>query len=155
VKIVRTIAVAAAGLTLAGCGGGGPKYVPVSGVVTLNGKPYGKAVVSFQPLSTPGNPNPGRGSTSYTDANGRFVLKSDDGRNGAVVGKHRVQIQTRRDTMTEFNPETGSPDGGPARPKGEIDPIPLEWYGETSKKEFEVPPEGTDKADFNIVTKRP
>ena len=56
-----------------GCGGG-PEFVPVSGVVTLNGKPYGKAAVSFQPIGTTENPNPGRGSSAYTDENGRFRL---------------------------------------------------------------------------------
>ena len=70
---------AAGGLLAAvvGCSGG-PKFAPVSGVVTLDGKPYAKAVVSFQPIGTADNPNPGRGSSAYTDENGRFVLKSDD-----------------------------------------------------------------------------
>jgi hypothetical protein len=155
-KLVPIIAVAA-GLLLvgaAGCGGG-PRYVKVSGVVTLNGKPYQNAVVSFQPLATKDNPNPGRGSSGYTDANGRFTLKSDEGQTGAVVGKHRIRIMTRRDTAAaEFDPTVGSPDSGPkARGKVEIEPIPPEWYA-TSTKEFEVPAGGTDKANFDIVTRK-
>src|SRR5688500_15770406 len=97
---VRGLAVAATGMLLAGaagCGGGGPKYVKVSGVVTLNGKPYPRAVVVFQPIAADQSVNPGRGSSAYTDENGRFELTTDDGHHGAIVGKHRVRIQTRRD----------------------------------------------------------
>lgn len=137
-----------------GCGGGSPKYVPVSGIVTVNGKPYPNAVVSFQPKGSKENPNPGQGSAAFTDANGRFVLKTRDNQNGAVVGKHQVRIQTRRDNTTgEFNKETGSPDQGPrVAAKPPIDPIGVEWYGSDSNKEFDVPPSGTDQANFDIVS---
>ena len=131
-----------------GCGGG-PKFAPVSGVVTLNGKPYGKAAVSFQPIGSTENPNPGRGSAAYTDENGRFVLMSDDHR-GAVAGKHLVRITTRSEAMAG-EPGLGSPDNAPA--KRPVEPIPLEWNWQ-SEKQFEVPPGGTDKANFDIVTKK-
>jgi hypothetical protein len=140
-------------LAAAGCGSG-PGYAPVSGVVTLDGKPYGEAVVSFQPIATEGNPNPGRGSSGETDATGRFVLKTDDLKEGAVVGKHRVRIMTRgNDVVTGFDPATGSPDSTPVAPRGKIDPIPLEWNA-YSDKEFEVPAGGTDKANFDIISKK-
>jgi hypothetical protein len=136
---------------LLGCGG--TKYVPVSGVITLDGKPYGEAVVTFQPQLTPGNPNPGRGSSAETDAEGRYVLKTDDGTPGAVPGKHKVRIMTRgADPMAAFDPQKGSPDGvlsAPAK-RGKIDPIPDEWRD----KEFDVPREGTDKANFDITSRR-
>lgn len=143
----------AAGVLLAaavGCGGGGPKYVKVSGVVTLDGKPYNKAVVSFQPIGDKDNPNPGRGSSAYTDENGRFVLVTDDDVQGAVVGKHRVRIMTKGNDVVGQS-DTGSPDGAP--PPKNLDPIPPEWNA-LSDKEFVVPPEGTDKADFAIETKK-
>jgi len=139
-----------------GCGNGGPQYVGVSGVVTLNGKPYKGAVVNFQPSATPDNPNPGRGSYGHTDENGRFTLVVDDQVKGAVVGKHRVRIASLQDsTRTDFDPALGTPDGGElkARPKRLFDPIPPEW-NEQSKKEFDVPPGGTGKANFDIVTKK-
>ena len=134
----------------AGCGVS--KYAPVSGVVKINGQPYGKAVVSFQPMSTEGNPNPGRGSSSYTDADGRYELVSDDNVKGAVVGKHRVRIMTEGGNVVGQDPTKAdevAPDGAPARK--EVDPIPPEWYSGEGK-EFEVPPGGTDKADFDIIT---
>jgi hypothetical protein len=141
----------AAGALLAiaiGCSGD-PKFVPVSGVVSLDGKPYGKAAVSFQPIGSMENPNPGRGSSAYTDDSGQFVLISDDNK-GAVVGKHLVRITTRSKELVG-EPGVGSPDGTPVnRP---VDPIPPEWNSQ-STKEFVVPPGGTDKANFEIVTKK-
>jgi hypothetical protein len=134
----------------AGCGGGGPNYVPVSGVVTLDGKPYGEAVVVFSPKGTDANPNPGRTSAGETDKDGKFSLKTDDLHVGAVVGKHLIKVQTRGEVV-QFDPATGSPDNAPTNLKR--DPIPAEW-NTMSAKEFEVPPGGTDKANFDIVTKK-
>ena len=144
---LRIVFALSATALLIGCSGS--KFVPVSGVVKLDGKPYGKAAVSFQPIGTQDNPNPGRGSSAYTDENGRFVLISDEN-DGAVVGKHRIRITTRGREM-ETSPEGGSPDGAPvSRP---VEPIPAEWHSE-SEKEFEVPPGGTDQANFDIVGKK-
>jgi hypothetical protein len=133
-----------------GCSGG-PRYAPVSGVVTLDGKPYAKAVVSFQPVATEGNPNPGRGSSAYTDENGRFVLKSDNEVNGAVVGKHLVRIMTRGNDVVGQDGDAGTPDETPL--KREVDPIPPEWNA-LSQKHFDVPSGGTDQANFDIVTRQ-
>jgi hypothetical protein len=146
---------AAAVLLSASAGCGGPKYVKVSGVVKLDGKPYKNAVVSFQPIGTAQNQAPGRGSSALTDENGHYTLVTDDGHPGAVVGKHRVRIQTKRDDPTTyFDPAVGSPDN-PAQgaKKPQIDPIPLEWYSDQSTKEFDVPSGGTDQANFDIQTK--
>jgi len=139
-----------AALICFGCSGD-TKYAPVSGIVTIDGKPYGKAVVSFQPIGSKENPNPGRGSSAYTDENGRFVLKSDNGNDGAVVGKHLVRIMTKGNNVVGQDPNGSSDDGAPA--KREVDPIPPEWNA-TSTKEFEVPAGGTDKANFEITTKK-
>ena len=141
-------------LQAAGCDGGGPKYAPTSGVITLDGKPYPDAVISFQPHGTAGNPNPGRGSSAYTDETGRFVLQTDDGNEGAAVGKHLVRIMTKgTDVVPNYDPDVGSPDQAAAPPKKRFDPIPPEW-STNSTKEFEVPPGGTDQANFDIVTRK-
>jgi hypothetical protein len=148
----RVTAAAAAVLALlagAGCGGG-PKYVPVSGVVMLDGKPYGKAVVSFQPIGTAENPNPGRGSSAYTDENGRFVLKCDDGTDGAVIGKHTVRIMTKGNEVVQLAEGGGSVDGGGPVGKN-VDPIPAEW-GTESKKEVDVPAAGLSDLKFEITS---
>ena len=127
-----------------------PRFAPVSGVVTLNGKPYPLGVVSFQPMGTKENPNPGRGSSAFTDANGKFSLKCDGTMDGAIVGKHLVRIMSRSEGATSIKPGTSSPDGAPTSRKS-ADPIPPEWNGE-SKVEFEVPAGGSDKANFDIKT---
>jgi hypothetical protein len=148
--MTRLRLLAAGGLLAAvvGCSGG-PTYAPVSGVVKLDGKPYPKAVVSFQPVGTADNPNPGRGSSAYTDENGRFVLMSDDQVMGAVVGKHLVRIMTRGNDVVGQSPEGGTPDETPQ--KRVLDPIPPEWNA-LSQIHFDVPSGGTDQANFDIAT---
>ena len=95
----------------------------------------------------------GRGSSAFTDANGRFELQTDDGNKGAVPGKHRIRIMTKGEQITiDYATET-SPDDLPAGTKPRVDPIPRSWNVD-SDKEFDVPTTGTDKADFDISTKR-
>src|SRR5262245_54218935 len=135
-RIARAAALAALFFT-SGCGDG-PRYASVSGTVRLNGEPYPNAVVSFQPIGSANNENPGRGSNAITDANGRFVLRTDDGQSGAVVGTHRVRIMTKYEGQP-IDPNIGSPDNAPPPRKGAFrDPIPLEWNAD-SQKTFEVP----------------
>ena len=147
---LRVLAAGALLAAVVGCSGG-PSYVSVSGVVTLDGEPYGKAVVTFQPIGTPDNPEPGRGSSAYTDEKGRFVLQHD-GRDGSVVGKHRVRISTRgNDVVGQPAEGTGSSDESPA--KGPVDPITPEWNA-LSNVDFDVPAGGTDKANFDIKSRK-
>src|SRR5205807_1247913 len=111
IPVLRGSAAAALFLVAVGCGG--TKYVPVSGVVMVDGKPYKNAIVSFQPVSSQENPNPGRGSTALTDDNGHFTLMTDDGKPGAVPGKHKIRIQTKRDDPTAYtDPARPGPDEG-------------------------------------------
>ncbi|MBI3462236.1 MAG: hypothetical protein HY000_04130 [Planctomycetes bacterium] len=149
-RLVGLCALALAILALTGCDSG-PNYVPVSGVVTLDGKPYPDAVVLFMPRAPEPGEDPGRGSSSYTDANGRFQLKTMDGDEGAVVGKHTVQI-TSKGTVMEIDPEVGSPDDFARGTQFKVDPIPREWAN--PGKDFEVPSGGTDQANFDIVSKK-
>jgi len=151
----RTFALAAcfALVFLSGCSRG-PKLVPVSGVVKVNGKPYPNAVVSFQPVGSKNAENPGRGSVGITDENGRFTLQYDGQKPGALVGQHRVRIYTQMGggiPDTEGDPEAASKAAkqGKSRPERLIEPIPAEWH-ENSTKTFEVPKDGTSEANFNI-----
>lgn len=128
---------------LAGCSKDKPKVVPVSGTVYMDGQPLANVDVAFQPIGSKENPNPGRGSTGRTDEHGHFTLMIDGEIDGAVVARHRVCISSVQ--KTEFNPETGSPDG--ERVEREI--IPPE-YNFQSTLEFEVTKDGTDKADFHL-----
>jgi hypothetical protein len=153
-QIVLGILAALLAALASGCSDG-PPMAPVSGVITLNGKPKEGLIVTFQPMGTLDNPEPGRGSYGHTDEEGRFSLASDDGIEGAVIGRHRVRIVTPwNEGAGGFDPEIGSPDGDlSAVTKIEVDPIPPEWNAE-SDKEFEVTSAGTDQANFDIVANR-
>ena len=76
-----------ASLIVAGCGGG-PKLVPVSGVVTLDGEPLEGATLSFVP--TAGNAIATAGS-DVSGSNGNFVM-TYKGRNGLSPGTYRVLV---------------------------------------------------------------
>ena len=63
-----------------------PDLVPVSGTVTLDGKPVSGVTVTFIPTGATG----GGASYGATDASGKYELKSNDGRPGAVAGEFKV-----------------------------------------------------------------
>jgi len=121
---------------LAGCGSS--KIAPVSGRVMLNGSPLARASVTFAPIGGKNNQEPGPSSAGITDADGRYTLSliGQDGR-GAVVGKHKVRIALQEELDTA--------DDRPVKLKQ----LPLQFNGQTTL-EFDVPPGGTDAADFNL-----
>jgi hypothetical protein len=71
---------------LLGCGGGGPQVAPVTGTVTLDGRPLPNAEVMFVPEGG------GRASTARTVDGGQYELLFKRGQNGALVGPHTVRI---------------------------------------------------------------
>ena len=128
---------------VAGCGG--TKFAPVSGRVTMGGKPLAGVVVSFQPIAESRNVDPGPGSTAITDADGRFTLISQlDKRTGAVVGKHRVRISPAGEGPA------GDADAADPKTKKPAGPTIPAAYNSKSDLEFTVPQEGTDQANFVI-----
>jgi hypothetical protein len=158
----RRVGLITLGLTgialIVGCSSDKPKMAKVSGVVTLDGKPLPHAFVSFQPMAqSEGSASAGPGSVGKTDEQGRFKLYTDRYGEGAVVGTHRVRITIvpGHGRVEQETNALGTPDNAPgAGAKGqELDPIPLDW-NERSKVDFEVTAAGTDKANFEIVTKK-
>lgn len=110
------ICIALACIAIAGCGGKKmPETVPISGTVTVNGKPTAGLLVRFLP-----EPNEkGEGTSFYssgtTDAQGKYVLEYDyDGKHGqgASLGPHRVVVM---DT-TQKLPAPGKRQAPPAIP---------------------------------------
>lgn len=86
--VVVGVGVLLLGLT-AGCGGkqySGPTLVPVSGTVTLDGKPLANATVSFVPVGT----TPGRTCYGATGPDGRYELVADAEHKGAPAGDFAV-----------------------------------------------------------------
>jgi len=119
----------------AGCSS---RTAPVSGRITLNGKPLAKASVTFAPIPAKGEQEPGPSSAAITDADGRYVLKliGQSGK-GALIGKHKVMVALLEETATS--------DDNPVKLKQ----LPLKYNGQTTL-EFEVPAGGSSKADFNL-----
>ncbi len=127
------------------CGCGPRKFVPVSGKVTLNGRPLANATVAFQPI---GGENPletGAGSAGRTNDNGEYTLITTKGDKGAVVGKHQVLISAPE----TYDEEDEQRSRRARRPTA--DKIPSR-YGLKGRDAitFVVPPEGTDQANFAL-----
>lgn len=85
---------------IAGCGGGvsGPAFVPVSGVVLLDGKPVDGATIVFTPKKE------GTMSMALSAPDGSFAMKSGSGRKGAAVGDHDVTVMLSLSTEPEAKP---------------------------------------------------
>jgi len=123
----------------AGCSSGA--IAPVSGRVTMNGQPLANVHVSFQPIASGSDHNPGGGSYAFTDVDGRFTLRLVDGDTpGAVVGKHRVEITPRNTDDDADRRGKGAPKGVPDR------------YNRNTELTFEVKRGGTDNADFPLTS---
>jgi hypothetical protein len=83
-------------LTVAGCGGSKTKFTePVEGTLTWGKTPIAGVRIQFVPQSGKGDQP--TISSATTDENGFFSLKRDDnGKPGAVVGKHKVVVMAGR-----------------------------------------------------------
>jgi hypothetical protein len=129
-----------------GCGGGdGFKIAPVTGQVTLGGRPLAGAFVQFQPMAGGDTVNSGPPSVGVTDADGRYALDvAHDRRKGAMVGQHRVRISTYR----EENLAKDSDDTKVAQ----RELVPVKYNAKTTLV-FQVPEGGTTSADFALDAK--
>ena len=122
------------------------KFAPVTGQVLLDGQPVADVLVHFQPhLEAPkqGQAPDAVDSSGVTNAEGKFELRlADTDKPGALVGKHQVRFSDRRATADQ--------DGGPTpmAPKSRF----AARYSD-STQEFEVPAEGTDKANFQLTSR--
>ena len=81
------------GLLINGCGKSGPEIAPVSGRITLAGKPLEKADIVFQPDN--GQPP----ASGRTDSDGRYELAYKRGVMGGPVGQNLVQIRVSRELV--------------------------------------------------------
>jgi hypothetical protein len=82
---------------LALAGGGGPKLVPVSGTVTLDGKPFSGCIVTFVPDTAKGNKG-NLAPQGRLNAQGQFTLVTaaviaSDGGPGAPLGWYKVTLR--------------------------------------------------------------
>jgi hypothetical protein len=129
-------------LTLAlGCGSQG--FAPVSGRVTLNGRPLANALVAFNRVPKEGSIEAGPSSLGTTNQNGEFTLRASPDQPGALVGRHRVAI-------TGMNPQIGESDARRPRASASlVNTIPSRYNGNTELF-FDVPSGGTNQANFDL-----
>lgn len=132
-------------LLLASCGcDSGPKVAPVSGQVTLDGKPLPEVRLHFQPVMTPSQAKNTQSIDSFatTDANGHYTLQlSDTGELGALVGAHSVRI-------TDSRAESDQDAGDFQKVASRVPP----HYADGSLN-FEVKSEGSEAANFQLTSK--
>jgi hypothetical protein len=131
-----------------GCAGS-VKLAPVSGKVTMDGKPLVGATVSFTPIDEKdkkGIEAP-LSSIGNTNDQGEFTLQTTTGQPGAVVGKHKVSISLLKE-------QAGDTDDRPPRggwPTADL--VPLR-YNEKTELTFDVPAGGTKEASFPLTSKK-
>jgi hypothetical protein len=131
-----------ASVLVLGCGSRG--LAPVSGRVTLNGKPLAGATVTFQPIAQKGSIEAGPGSSGKTNENGEFTLTTATGQRGAQVSEHRVSISVMNTKPEDDDRRRrGSPRLG--------ETIPSRYSSDTELK-FVVPSGGTKTADFALTS---
>src|SRR5690606_492951 len=152
-------------------------YAPVSGVVTLDGKPLADAKLIFEPIGDDKGTAAGKPSYGRTDEAGRYTLSSPiAGEQGAAVGPHRVRIVTmkageytseqmeaaRAKLLKEEEAGGGSPENVTDErvraylsdrliaPQREMLP---DRYNSKTELTITVPPEGTMSADFQLESR--
>jgi len=144
--LIRWCGAACGALLLGGCGGpGGPELCPVTGTVLYHDKPVEGAVVAFR------GERALKLAIGRTDSQGRFKLTTNEGGDGAVVGKHKV-------TVSKFIVEGGAGSATVSMDEAAKSPQPAsqtrnelpEKYADPARPllEFTVSPEGPN--DFTI-----
>jgi hypothetical protein len=134
----------------AGCGTDGYRLAPVSGRVAVDGKPVAGLTVTFEPVGSRERPNPGPGAVGVTDRAGRFQLSTvPGGRRGAVVGPCRVRIRVVVHEGGDADPWL---DPALPRSRPSVRHLPLR-YNDKTELTFEVPPGGTEAANFELSWK--
>lgn len=105
-------------LTLPACGPSRPAVAPVSGRISCDGKQVTTGVVWFYPAV-------GRPATGQIEADGRYTLGTFTRDDGALLGSHRVVIESR--TITEAK----------RRPPPKVTPLP-DGMQEAMRQEWEA-----------------
>ena len=148
-------------LTFAGCGGEF-STAPVSGKVTLNGKPVDGIRLVFTPMANEANTDPGPWSTGVTNSEGEYTLETRHQEQGAAVGKHTVMFEFDDaediETLREELEDAGSEDGS----KAEFNAVKKRIADFQARQKarpkvsdkytayLDVPAGGTKEADFEL-----
>ena len=142
-------------VVIAGCNQSA--YPPVSGKVTMDGEPVPAVTVVFTPVGSASAPTPGPYSSGVTDEQGNFTLRTRRDDAGAVPGPHRVGIEyADQEKMRDlkFNLREADDESKPAIKK-QIKELRTLFKSRIKVPadviyKFEVPKEGTSKANFEL-----
>ena len=115
----------------------GPQPVPVSGKITLDGKPLQGARVTFDSDQRP--------AVGITSTDGSFKLSL-----GALPGEYRVAVGDPPGSGGMTRPMAAPADGKP-EPVPVVLPLKYSDPKQTQLK-FTVPAKGTTAADFSLTT---
>jgi hypothetical protein len=135
-------------LVAAGCGSKGPNLppqYPVSGSITIDGKPLAGAGIMFLPRGE----TRGTGAFGMADAAGKYSLKTDHGGPGAPEGEYAVTIS--KVVNRDGTPYVPKPDVAEA---GERETMPG-FYSDSMKTVLTAKvPQGGDTINFELKSKR-
>ncbi|MGL6074696.1 MAG: hypothetical protein ACRC8S_11090 [Fimbriiglobus sp.] len=137
-------------VALSGCGGK-PKVYPVSGKVTLKGKPYERLIIYFRPLS--GEVTQWNMAVAETDKNGEFksILVADG--NGLQAGEYKVSFSVIQTASGKSISSSDKPDdGGATVVMKELVAKPYDSTSEDTPVRFTVKPTGENVFTFDIPT---
>src|SRR5262249_15403656 len=137
--------------TLPGCSSGppGPKLVPASGTVTLDGKPLGNADVMFIPKDD----TRGQAAVAHTDESGKFELLTADRKSkGTVAGSYRVIISKLvTPDGRDFIPD---PNSGPMDTGNFKELLPTTYTDQLQTTlTADIPDGGTSALEFKLKSK--
>ncbi len=106
-----------------GCGSKVPyDLAPVSGMVTLDGKPLTGGKVMFAPIAQGASAKAGKPGFGKLNADGTYVISTYGSEDGAVVGKHWVSIMRNLQVA------------GPDQPAEEASSMPFEQFAVPEQK---------------------
>ena len=126
---MRRIAVFALALSLLGCGKPAPKLIPVSGTVTMNGKPLADGVVYFKTIAT-------GEFEEMPIQDGKFSGNALPGERRVEINSYKVTIQGTGEMVGEVKENTISP-----------------AYNTNSTLSATVKPEGPNTFEFAVKGK--
>lgn len=148
-KRVPTLALAWALLAASGCGSG-PKFVPVSGTVTMNSEPLADVSVMFLPEGSDGSLT----AEGMTDSSGKYTLMTRDVP-GAALGKYKAVVTrlgapgSATDPAFQDDPFMASLSApAPAKKKGASKDGPIEHT-----EDIEVTTDPNQGYDFDVKVK--
>lgn len=131
-------------LTVGGCGSQqGPERLQVQGLVQLDGKPIPHGRITFIPKEQNAGP-----AASGVIADGRYSIPADA---GAVVGRHRVEVESIPDPGFAIDDEAAYAKAHAER-KGRVlppNPIPAK-YNQQSELRATVGKVGKNEFDFDL-----